>query len=51
MVAVEFRRYYKFKGRGPGNDDHVTGRCFFLPDGTRVENFPEQHKANLTAKH
>ena len=36
IVAFEFRRYFKFKGMGVLNDEHVTGMCFFLNDGTRV---------------
>jgi hypothetical protein len=51
IVAFEFRRYYKFKGTGVLNDDHVTGICFFLSDGTRVANYPELHSKNLTKKH
>ncbi len=35
-----------------GVDDKFTeGICFFLPDGTRIENFPERHMANCTQKH
>jgi hypothetical protein len=49
IVAFEFRRYYKFKG--VYDDNHVTGICFFLSDGTRVANYPNQHSENLTAKH
>ncbi len=51
VVAFEFRRYHKFKGRGVADDDHVTGMCFFLDDGTRVANYPNLHSKNLTAKH
>ncbi len=34
-----------------GEPRYVDGICFFLPDGTRVENFPEMHSQNCTAKH
>lgn len=49
IVAFEFRRYYKFNGLF--DDDHATGICFFLSDGTRVANYPNQHCENLTTKH
>ena len=49
IVAFEYRRYYKFKA--PYDESHVTGICFFLSDGTRVANYPDQHDENLTGKH
>lgn len=49
IVAFEFRRYYSF--HGIYNENHATGMCFFLADGTRVANYPDQHSANLTTKH
>lgn len=49
IVAFQFRRYYKFKASY--DEDHVKGMCFFLPDWTRVANYPNQHSDNLTAKH
>jgi hypothetical protein len=49
IVAFEFRRYYDFNGIY--NEHHATGMCFFLADGTRVANYPDQHSENLTAKH
>jgi hypothetical protein len=49
IVAFEFRRYHKFKGTY--DESHVTGMCFFLSDGTRVANYPNQHSENLTTKH
>ena len=49
IVAFEFRRYYHFKSRQ--DDSHEMGMCFFLPDGTRVANYPDQHSENLTTKH
>ncbi|HUZ46745.1 MAG TPA: nucleotidyltransferase [Terriglobia bacterium] len=49
IVAFEFRRYYHFNS---GQDDsHELGMCFFLADGTRIANYPDQHSENLTAKH
>jgi hypothetical protein len=49
IVAFEYRRYFKFKSRY--DESHVPGICFFLSDGTRVANYPDQHSENLTAKH
>ncbi|XIA62056.1 nucleotidyltransferase [Bradyrhizobium sp. TZ2] len=49
LVCAQFRRYHKFAG--PNDQKYDQGICFFLPDGTRIENFPEQHSDNCTAKH
>jgi hypothetical protein len=49
IVAYEYRRYSKFKASW--DEDHVKGICFFLPDWTRIANFPKQHSENLTTKH
>jgi hypothetical protein len=49
LVCAKLRRYYKFNG--PADESHVDGICFFLPDGTRIENFPERHSDNCTTKH
>jgi hypothetical protein len=49
IVALEFRRYHHFKSRQ--DDSYTLGMCFFLSDGTRVENYPNQHLENLTTKH
>jgi hypothetical protein len=49
LVCATFRRYFKFSGEP--SQDYVEGICFFLQDGTRVENFPKQHSENGTAKH
>jgi len=49
IVAFEFRRYHKFKASY--DESHDTGMCFFLSDGTRVANYPDQHSENLTTKH
>jgi hypothetical protein len=49
LVCARLRRYLK---ESNGADSlYEEGICFFLPDGTRIENFPEQHAANLTSKH
>src|SRR5438270_906913 len=49
IVAFEYRRYFKFKGLY--EDNHVTGMSFFMSDGTRIANYPNQHCENLTMKH
>lgn len=49
LVCAQFRRYHTFVSLSDQRYDE--GICFFLPDGTRVENFPKQHSANCTNKH
>lgn len=49
LVCAQFRRYHKFNG--PYDQKFDEGICFFLPDNTRIENFPKQHSANCTEKH
>jgi hypothetical protein len=49
LVCAEFRRYHSFQNEY--NPEFVEGICFFLPDNTRIENFPEQHHDNSTTKH
>ena len=49
LVCAKLRRFYAFPAYGDPN--YVDGICFFLPDGTRVENYPEKHSGNCTAKH
>src|SRR5258708_15776184 len=49
IVCAEFRRYQQFKTSA--NQSYHSRICFFLPDNTRIENFPNQHSANCTSKH
>lgn len=49
LVCAKLRRYYTFPAFG--DPVFVDGICFFLPDGTRIENFPEKHSENCTRKH
>jgi len=49
IVAFQYRRYYKFKSIY--DENHATGICFFVSDGTQIANYPDQHAANLTTKH
>ena len=48
LACAEFRRYFQFTNGGP--DDYHEGVCFFLPDGTRIENYPKMHLANCSTK-
>jgi hypothetical protein len=49
LVCAKLRRYHSFPS--DGTPTYTDGVCFFLPDGTRVENFPELHSSNCTTKH
>lgn len=49
IVAIGFRRYYKFNGVYDQSYDE--GICFFDSSGQRIANYPKQHSANLTTKH
>jgi hypothetical protein len=49
IVCAEFRRYRRFKTAY--DQSYEEGICFFLPNGTRIENFPKQHSENCTSKH
>lgn len=49
LVCAKLRRYYTFPAYG--DPVFVDGICFFLANGTRVENFPERHSDNCTIRH
>ena len=49
VVAFEHLRYHRFISTA--DDNHVTGISFFDSAGMRIDNFPDQHSENLTAKH
>ena len=49
VAAVQFRRYRSYKSFY--NQNYTDGICFWTRDGTRIINYPKQHKANATAKH
>jgi hypothetical protein len=49
LVSAQFRRYHAFQDLS--NQRYDEGLTFLMPDGTRIENFPKQHSANLTQKH
>lgn len=49
LISMEYRRYRPIRGLlDPGYDE---GICFRGPGGTLIENYPNQHSANCTAKH
>ena len=48
IVCCNFRRYRE--GSSGDDDEYDEGICFWN-DGTRIENFPKQHSANLIVKH
>jgi len=49
VVCCQLRRWWETSN---GVDDKFTeGICIFLPDGTRIDNFPERHMANCIQKH
>lgn len=49
IPAIQFRRYYKFKGSEDQSYDE--GICFYNAAGERIANYPRQHSINLTRKH
>ena len=49
LVCANLRRYREGSNGADGN--YNEGICFFLPDKTRIVNFPEQHSDNCTTKH
>ncbi len=48
LPCMNFRRYRAY--RDDNNALYDEGICFMLPDGTRVENFPVQHRDNCIQK-
>jgi hypothetical protein len=49
ISAVQFRRYYKFKGTSDQLYDE--GICLFNAAGEMIANYPNQHATTLTRKH
>lgn len=47
LIATQHRKYSWY---APGNEHQVTGISFHKADGTRVRNFPTQHRDNMVAK-
>ncbi|MEK7992360.1 MAG: nucleotidyltransferase [Planctomycetota bacterium] len=48
LIATQHRKYSYF--RSVGNETQVTGISFHKADGSRVVNYPQQHRANLISK-
>ena len=48
LISTQHRKYSQFTAIG--NESKVTGISFHKSDGSRVANYPEQHRDNLTAK-
>lgn len=48
LIAIQHRKYSRFTA--VGNDEQVTGISFHMSDGTRVVNYPKQHRENLVSK-
>ncbi len=50
LPCIQHRRYWSFRTPLDDKDFHE-GITFYLPDGTKVHNFPVQHSDNCTQKH
>lgn len=48
LIATQHRKYSRFTD--VGNEEQITGISFHKSDGTRVVNYPQQHRANLITK-
>lgn len=49
VVCIEHRRYDWYQSSW--NSQYHAGICFWKTDGTKIVNFPKQHRENLTGKH
>ncbi len=49
LPAIEYRYYYRFNSKT--DERFEPGICFYLPDQSRIINFPKVHSKNCTAKH
>ena len=50
IIAIQHRRYLWYVSDRPDQNSYVPGISFRKADGTRVINYPGQHRANLTEK-
>jgi hypothetical protein len=50
LIAIQHRRYLWYVSDRPGQSSYVPGISFHKADGTRIINYPRQHRANLTTK-
>lgn len=49
LACAQFRHYWSYTYAN--SSDYAEGICFWPPNDGRIENYPKQHSANLTAKH
>lgn len=49
IAAIQYRRYYRFKGLL--DESYDEGICFWNKAGDQIANFPKQHRENCTTKH
>lgn len=49
VVCIEHRRYVSYQASW--NPQYHAGICFWKTGGTKIVNFPKQHRDNLTIKH
>lgn len=49
VVCIEHRHYVSYQASW--NPQYHAGICFWKTDGTKIVNFPKQHRENLTSKH
>lgn len=47
IISLQHRKYSRY---GPDGGDYVTGISFLKSDGTRIVNYPKQHRENMIAK-
>ena len=48
LIATQHKKFSSWYG--PENDMQITGISFHKADGTRVSNYPKQHRENLVTK-
>ncbi|MGF6727554.1 hypothetical protein P3T43_006946 [Paraburkholderia sp. GAS41] len=48
LIAVQHRKFHRFTAIG--NDEQVSGICFFKSDGIKIVNYPKLHRENLAKK-
>lgn len=50
LIAIQHRRYLWYFSNQADQNSYVSGISFHKTDGTRVINYPQQHRSNLTTK-
>jgi hypothetical protein len=51
LLAAPHKKYTRYVGRRPEDQTFIEGVLFITTDNREIINYPEQHSANLTAKH